>query len=63
MKVAIAPSVTALDISEAESDSTRMLLALAATGKHNYAGTVPPAVKATRRRRNRAARIARRARR
>lgn len=36
-------------------------LAMARTGKHVYAGTVPAATKATLRRRNKAARIARRA--
>jgi len=40
---------------------TRMLLAIAATGKHLYEGTVPAAVKARRRAANKTARKARRA--
>jgi len=53
--------VTPDDIMRAESPSTKMALALAATGKTVYGGTVPGHVKATRRRRNKAARQARRA--
>lgn len=49
------------DIRKAESQSTKMALALAAMGKHVYGGTVSAAVKARRRRRNKAARLARRA--
>jgi hypothetical protein len=39
---------------------TGMLLAIGATGRHLYEGTVPAAVTAERRRKNRAARSARR---
>lgn len=53
--------VSALDITEAQRTSTKMLLALPATGRHVYQGTVPPQVKARRRTQNRAARVARRA--
>lgn len=60
MKFRIADSVKPLDVSGAESQSTKMLLALAATGKHIYEGTVAPAVKDARRRANKAARAARR---
>lgn len=49
------------DIAKATSPSTKMALALAATGKHVYEGTVPAAVKTERRRKNKAARRARRA--
>lgn len=42
------------------SDSTKMLLALGMSGKHLYQGTVPPAIVARRRAKNRAARRARR---
>ncbi len=45
----------------AQRNNTGMLVALANTGKHVYMGTVPGAVKADRRRRNKVARIARRA--
>jgi hypothetical protein len=38
----------------------RILLALNSTGQHIYAGTVPAHVKAKRRKRNKAARLARR---
>lgn len=41
-------------------DSTKMLLALSRTHRHFYEGTVPAAVKARRRAKNRAARRARR---
>lgn len=44
-----------------QSNATGMLLALADTGRHVYLGTVPAATKAVRRRRNKAARLARRA--
>lgn len=44
-----------------QRDLTRMLVALAHTGKHVYLGTVPAAVKAKRRAANRRARVARRA--
>lgn len=55
------PWVTPDDIEKASSPSTKMALALAATGKQVYANTVPAHVKADRRRKNKAARIARRA--
>lgn len=61
MQIRYAENVTPLDISKAESPSTKMLLAMSALGKPIYEGTVPAAVKATRRRRNRAARAARKA--
>lgn len=48
------------DIAKASSPGTKMLLALAATGKHVYGGTVPAAVKARRRAASKAARRARR---
>lgn len=44
-----------------QRNATGMLLALANTGRHIYLGTVPGHVKAERRRKNRAARRARRA--
>lgn len=44
-----------------QRNATGMLVALADTGKHLYQGTVPAAVKASRRRKNKAARAARRA--
>lgn len=47
------------DIAKAESPSTKMLLALAATGKHVYAGTIFGAEKATRRKKGKAQRAAR----
>lgn len=49
------------DIAKADSPSTKMALALAATGKHTYEGTVAPATIARRRAKNKAARKARRA--
>lgn len=49
------------DIQKATSPSTKMALALAATGKHVYEGTVSGVVKAKRRAKNKAARRARRA--
>lgn len=58
----LAPGVTTVapdDIAKATSPSTKMLLALAATGRRVYEGTVPGAVKAKRREQNRAARRAR----
>lgn len=44
-----------------QRNATGMLVALADTGKHVYMGTVPGAVKADRRRKSKAARVARRA--
>jgi len=44
-----------------QRNSTGLLVAMGALGKHVYGGTVPGAVKADRRRRNKAARAARRA--
>ena len=43
-----------------QRNATEMLLAIARTGKHMYEGSVPDAVKADRRAKNRAARAARR---
>ena len=43
-----------------QRNATGMLVALAETGKHVYQGTVPAAVVRERRRRNKAARVARR---
>lgn len=57
---AVTDSVGAEDISKATSPSTKMALALAATGKHVYAGTVAKATILNRRRKNKAARLARR---
>lgn len=57
----IAEAVGPDDIAKAESPSTKMALALAATGKQVYEGTVPAAVVARRRAKNKAARTARRA--
>jgi hypothetical protein len=54
-------TVTPDDIAKATSPSTKMALALAATRKRVYEGTVPGAVKAERRAKNKAARKARRA--
>lgn len=42
-----------------QRNSTGMLVALARTGKHIYEGTVPAGVKARRRRKGKAARLAR----
>lgn len=53
--------VTADDVRQATSPSTKMALALAATGRPVYEGTVPGSVVARRRARNKAARKARRA--
>lgn len=61
MEIKYADGVTPGDISGATSNSTRMLLAMAALGKHIYPGTVARAVVDRRRKKNRAARIARRA--
>ncbi|MCW2785199.1 MAG: hypothetical protein JWP74_1716 [Marmoricola sp.] len=58
---AVTDSVGAEDIAKATSPSTKMALALAATGKHVYAGTVAKAVIVARRRKNKAARLARQA--
>lgn len=44
-----------------QRNATGMLVALGALGKHVYGGTVPGAVKADRRRRNKVASAARRA--
>jgi len=55
----IALKVTPEDVDRV-AQPTRMLLAIAATGKHMYEGTAPPAVKARRRAANKAARKARR---
>lgn len=54
-------TVGADDIAKSSSPSTKMALALAATGKKVYEGTVPKAVIARRRAKNKAARVARRA--
>lgn len=54
-------SVDADDIAKASSPSTKMALALAATGRRVYEGTVPAATVAQRRAKNKAARKARRA--
>ena len=53
--------VTASDIRQAQSPSTKMLLAISATGRSFYEGTVSQAVIQRRRAKNRAARQARRA--
>ena len=53
-------TVTPEDVRNANRPSTQMLLAISATGKHLYQGTVSGAVKERRRRRNKAARAARR---
>lgn len=49
------------DFKGVHSTSTKMLLAMSATGKHVYGGTVAPGVKAQRRAANRRARAARKA--
>lgn len=56
-----APDVEPLDLSGVQSNGTKMLLALTHQGKHVYEGTVAPAEKDRRRRKNKAARQARRA--
>lgn len=61
IKQAVADVVGADDIAKASSPSTKMALALAATGKKVYEGTVSTSTIATRRRKNKAARMARRA--
>lgn len=58
---AVRAAVGAEDIAKAESPSTKMALALAATGRKVYEGTVPRAVIAARRAKNKAARRARKA--
>ena len=58
------PRVTTInpdDIAKATSPSTKMALALAATGRRVYEGTVPAVTVAKRRAKNKAARVARRA--
>lgn len=57
---AVTDSVGADDIAKADSPSTKMALALAATGKKVYEGTVSKAVIGRRRAKNKAARKARR---
>lgn len=61
MKLASGVTVTPEDIAKATSLSTKMLLALTATGKHIYEGTVSGAEKAKRRAKGKAARAARKA--
>lgn len=61
IRTAITETVGAEDIAKADSASTKMALALAATGKRVYEGTVPAATVARRRAKNKAARKARRA--
>jgi hypothetical protein len=61
LQTAITDAVGVEDIAKASSPSTKMALALAATGKRVYEGTVPAAVVARRRAKNKAARKARRA--
>lgn len=61
LREAITEAVGPDDIAKADSPSTKMALALAATGKQVYAGTVPAAVTARRRAANKVARVARRA--
>ena len=56
---AVTDAVGADDIARAESASTKMLLALSATGRHIYGGTVTTAEKARRRAKNKRARAAR----
>lgn len=58
---AIAEAVGPEDVAKASSPSTKMLLALAATGKHIYGGTVAAATVARRRAANKRARVARKA--
>jgi hypothetical protein len=60
IRQAVTDSVGAEDIAKAESPSTKMALALAATGRKVYEGTVPDSVIARRRAKNKAARAARR---
>jgi hypothetical protein len=61
IRQAVTEVVGAEDIQKASSPSTKMALALAATGKRVYEGTVPAAVVARRRAKNKVARKARRA--
>lgn len=61
IRTAISETVGADDIARADSPGTKMALALAATGKKVYEGTVPRAVIDRRRAKGKAARIARRA--
>ena len=58
---AITETIGPDEIAKAESPSTKMALALAATGKRVYEGTVPAAVKARRRAANKRAKAARKA--
>lgn len=58
---AVSDAVGPDDIARASSPTTKMALALAATGRHVYEGTVPRHVIARRRAKNKAARKARRA--
>lgn len=60
MQIPRVTTVTPEEIRHANRPSTKMLLALTATGKHIYEGTVPAAVKARRRAANKRARVARR---
>lgn len=57
----IAEAVGPDDVARATTPSTKMALALAAKPGHTYEGTVPKAVIARRRAKNKAARAARRA--
>jgi len=54
-------TISAEEIAHANRPSTQMLMAISATGKHLYQGTVPAHIKARRRAANKAARIARKA--
>lgn len=58
---AVSDAVGPEDIAKASSPSTKMALALALTGRRIYEGTVPAAVVARRRAKNKAARRAQRA--
>jgi hypothetical protein len=60
IRTAITEAVGPDDIAKANSPATKMALALAATGKRVYEGTVPAATVAKRRAKNKAARKARR---
>lgn len=53
--------IAALEVTEAQRATTKMLLALARTGKHVYEGTVSGAEKARRRAKGKAAKAARKA--
>lgn len=61
IRTAVTETVGTEDIAKADSPSTKMALALARKPGHTYEGTVPGAVVARRRARNKVARIARRA--